>query len=62
MSEPKRKGKADARDGDRQSHGYWIWKVKDLDEAIVWVKQCPNPMPGPSIVEIRPFYEMEDFA
>jgi hypothetical protein len=42
--------------------GYWIWKVKDLDEAIDWVKQCPNPMPGPSIIEIRPFYEMEDFA
>ena len=42
--------------------GYWIWKVKDLDEAIAWVKRCPNPMPGPSIIEIRPLYEMEDFA
>ncbi len=42
--------------------GYWIWKVKDLDEAIGWVKRCPNPMPGPSIIEIRPLYEMEDFA
>ena len=42
--------------------GYWIWKVKDLEEAIGWVKQCPNPMPGPSIIEIRPLYEMEDFA
>lgn len=42
--------------------GYWIWKVKDLDEAIAWVKQCPNPMPGPSEIEIRPLYEMEDFA
>jgi hypothetical protein len=41
--------------------GYWIWKVKDLDEAIDWVKRCPNPMPGPSIIEIRPLYEMEDF-
>jgi hypothetical protein len=42
--------------------GYWIWKVKDLDEAIDWVKRCPNPMPGPSAIEIRPLYEMEDFA
>ena len=42
--------------------GYWIWKVKDLDEAIEWVKRCPNPMPGPSTIEIRPLYEMEDFA
>ena len=42
--------------------GYWIWNVGDLDEAIAWVKQCPNPMPGPSEIEIRPLYEMEDFA
>ena len=42
--------------------GYWLWTVKDLDEAIDWVKRCPNPMPGPSIIEIRPLYEMEDFA
>jgi hypothetical protein len=42
--------------------GFWIWKVKDLDEAIDWVKRCPNPMPGPSEIEIRPFHEMEDFA
>ncbi len=42
--------------------GYWIWKVKDLDEAIDWVKGCPNPMPGPSLIEIRPLYETEDFA
>ena len=42
--------------------GYWIWKVKDLDEAVEWVKRCPNPMPGPSTIEIRPLYEMEDFA
>ena len=42
--------------------GYWLWKVEDLDEAIGWVKQCPNPMPGPSEIEIRPLYEMEDFA
>jgi len=42
--------------------GYWIWEVKDLDEAVAWVKRCPNPMPGPSEIEIRPFYEMADFA
>jgi hypothetical protein len=42
--------------------GYWIWKVKDLGQAIDWVKRCPNPMPGPSTIEIRELYEMEDFA
>lgn len=42
--------------------GYWIWEVKDMDEAVEWVKRCPNPMPGPSEIEIRPFYEMADFA
>jgi len=42
--------------------GYWIWKVKDLDEAIDWVKRCPNPMPGPSTIEIREMFEMEDFG
>ncbi len=42
--------------------GYWIWEVKDMDEAIAWVKRCPNPMPGPSEIEIRPFYELADFV
>lgn len=41
--------------------GFWIWEVKDMDEAVAWVKKCPNPMMGPSEIEIRPFYEMEDF-
>ena len=41
--------------------GYWIWKVHDLNEAIEWVKRCPNPMPGPSVIEIREMFEMEDF-
>jgi YCII-related domain len=41
--------------------GYWIWRVKDLDEAIKWVKRCPNPMPGSSVIEIREMFEMEDF-
>ena len=41
--------------------GFWLWTVKDMDEAIAWVKRCPNPMPGPSEIEIRPLYEMADF-
>lgn len=41
--------------------GFWLWEVKDMDEAISWVKRCPNPMPGPSEIEIRPLYEMSDF-
>ena len=42
--------------------GYWIWEVKDMAEAVAWVKRCPNPMPGPSEIEIRPFYELSDFG
>jgi hypothetical protein len=42
--------------------GYWIWDVKDMDEAIAWAKRCPNPMPVPSELEIRPIYGMEDFG
>ena len=42
--------------------GFWIWEVKDMDEAVEWAKRAPNPMPGPSDLEIRPFYEYEDFA
>lgn len=41
--------------------GYWLWNVRDLDEAVAWAKRCPNPMPGPSELEIRPLYELEDF-
>ena len=41
--------------------GFWIWEVKDLDEALDWAQRCPNPMPGPSELEIRPFYEASDF-
>ena len=41
--------------------GFWLWNVKELDDAIAWVKHCPNPMPGPSEIEIRPLYEMADF-
>ena len=42
--------------------GFWIWEVKDLDEAIAWAKRCPNPMPGPSDLELRPVITMDDFA
>ncbi|MFO0820693.1 MAG: GyrI-like domain-containing protein [Pirellulales bacterium] len=42
--------------------GYWVWKVGSLAEAIEWVKKCPNPMPEESEIEIRPFYEFEDFG
>ena len=40
--------------------GYWLWEVKDMDEAVAWVKRCPNPMLGPSEIEIRPLYELAD--
>jgi hypothetical protein len=41
--------------------GFWIWEVKDIDEAVAWVQRCPNPMPGQSEIEIRPLYEECDF-
>ncbi len=42
--------------------GFWLWEVKDMDEAVEWVKRCPNPMPGTSEIEIRPLYEASDFG
>ena len=42
--------------------GFWLWRVKDMAEAVAWVKRCPNPMPGPSEIEIRPLYEAADFG
>ena len=42
--------------------GFWIWQVKSMEEAIEWVKRCPNPMPGPSEIEIRQFFEADDFG
>jgi hypothetical protein len=42
--------------------GFWMFKVKSLDEAIEWVKRCPNPMVGESEIEIRPVFEAEDFG
>lgn len=71
---PSSKGKRIAFDGDRRSvidgpfsatselvAGFWLWEVKDLDEAVAWARRCPNPMPGPSELEIRPLYELSDF-
>jgi hypothetical protein len=70
---PSSQGKRIAFDGPRRTvidepfaetrelvAGFWIWEVKDMDEAVAWGKRCPNPMPGPSEIEIRPFYEMAD--
>ena len=42
--------------------GFWLWEVKDMAEAVEWVKRCPNPMPGPSEIEIRPVFEAPDFG
>ena len=42
--------------------GYWLWQVKSKEEAIEWVKRCPNPMPGESEIEIRQVFEAEDFG
>ena len=71
---PSRLGKRIAFDGPKRTvidgpfaetrelvAGYWIWEVKDMDEAVAWVKRCPNPMLGPSEIEIRPVFELADF-
>lgn len=42
--------------------GFWIWECKSLQEAVEWVKRCPNPMPGDSEIEIRQIYGAEDFG
>ena len=42
--------------------GFWLWEVRSMDEAVEWAKRCPNPMPGPSELEIRPIFEAEDFG
>jgi hypothetical protein len=72
---PSGKGKRVAFDGPRRSvidgpfaetrelvAGFWLWQVKDMAEAVEWVKRCPNPMLGPSEIEIRPLFEMADFG
>jgi hypothetical protein len=42
--------------------GFWLWEVKDMAEALEWAKRCPNPMPGPSELEIRQVFEAADFG
>jgi hypothetical protein len=42
--------------------GFAIWEVRDMDEAVAWAKRCPNPMQGPSEIELRPFFEAADLA
>jgi hypothetical protein len=43
--------------------GFWIWQVKSMEEAVAWIRRCPDPMPGEeSEIEIRPFFEAEDFG
>jgi hypothetical protein len=72
---PSRKGKRVAFDGPGRTiidgpfaetrelvAGFWLWQVKDMAEAVAWVKRCPNPMPGPSEIEIRPVFEAADFG
>lgn len=73
--QPSSKGKRVAFDGPKRMvidgpfaetkelvAGYWLWEVRDMDHAVEWVKRCPNPMSGPSEIEIRPFYDLSDFA
>ncbi len=72
---PSAKGKRVTFDGESRSvvdgpfaetheliAGYWIWQVRDMDEAVAWVKRCPNPMTETSTIEIRPVYELADFG
>jgi hypothetical protein len=72
---PSSKGKRVAFDGARRTvidgpfaetgelvAGFWLWQVKDMAEAVDWVKRCPNPMPGPSEIEIRRVFEAADFG
>ena len=42
--------------------GFWLWEVRDMDEAVEWAKRCPNPMEGESMLELRPVFEADDFG
>jgi len=42
--------------------GYWMWQVRSMDEAVEWVRRCPNPMLGESDIDIRPVFEAADFG
>lgn len=72
---PSNRGKRVAFDGPRRTvidgpfpatrelvAGFWLWQVRDMEEAVEWAKRCPNPMPGPSEIEIRPVFEAADFG
>src|SRR4029077_6738338 len=72
---PSVKGKRIAFDGPRRTvidgpsaetkelvAGFCLWQVKNMAEAVEWVKRCPNPMSGPSEIEIRPVFEAADFG
>jgi hypothetical protein len=74
--QPTSKGKRVRFSGDRRTvidgpftetkeliAGYWMWQVRSMEEAVEWVKRCPNPMPGTEAeIEIRPVFEAEDFG
>lgn len=47
---------------EEQVAGYWFWEVSSMDEAVEWLKRCPNPMPADSDIEIRPEFESADFT
>ena len=72
---PSAKGKRVKFSGDKRSvvdgpfaetkeliAGFWIWQVRSMEEAVEWVRRCPNPMEGESEIEIRPVFEAEDFG
>jgi hypothetical protein len=42
--------------------GYWVWQVRDMDEAIEWAKRCPNPTGAEGVLELRPVFELDDFG
>ena len=73
--QPSSQGRRVAFDGDERAvthgpfpatselvAGFWLWEVRDMDHAVEWVKRCPNPMPGPGEIEIRPLVEISDFG
>ena len=75
MIKPSEHGKRVVLDGDTNAvtdgpfpetnqliAGFWIWQVQEMDEAVEWVKRCPQPMPGMAEIEIRPLFETEDFV
>jgi hypothetical protein len=72
---PSKKGKRVRFSGDKRTvvdgpfaetkeliAGFWIWQVRSMEEAVEWVRRCPNPHPGESEIEIRPIFEAEDFG